>query len=65
MWSHRLALRLTQEVPCCVTEAGTVARPLRTASQPLLQHTYLAWRLTVITKAVPLGRGRSIALRSG
>ena len=30
-----------------------------------LKHTYLAWRSTVITKAVPLGWGLSIALRLG
>ena len=32
---------------------------------PLHKHTYLAWRSTVIMKAVPLGRGPSIAHRLG
>ena len=32
---------------------------------PIQEHTYLAWRSTVITKAVPLGRGPSIAHRLG
>jgi hypothetical protein len=31
----------------------------------LVQHTYLAWRLTMIKKVVPLGWGLAIALRLG
>ena len=65
LWCHLIVLPTTSGMSAGVAEAGTVARPIRAARQPPAQHTYLAWRLTVITKAVPLGRGRSIALRSG